>query len=62
MPGARFAKAFNTAFAGPLTKGTVAGQTLDVLIAGDDEDAKGTVAALARDGGLDPTNTQRRSQ
>ena len=38
----------------PLTKGTVAGQTLDVLIAGDDEDAKGKVAALARDGGLNP--------
>jgi predicted dinucleotide-binding enzyme len=53
-PGARFVKAFNTTFAGPLTKGTVAGQTLDVLIAGDDEDAKGKVAALARDGGLNP--------
>jgi 8-hydroxy-5-deazaflavin:NADPH oxidoreductase len=27
---------------------------LDVLIAGDDEDAKGRVAALASDGGLNP--------
>jgi predicted dinucleotide-binding enzyme len=53
-PGARFVKAFNTTFAGPLTTGEVAGQTLDVLIAGDDEDAKGKVAALARDGGLNP--------
>jgi predicted dinucleotide-binding enzyme len=53
-PGARFVKAFNTTFAGPLTKGAVAGQTLDVLIAGDDEDAKGNVATLARDGGLNP--------
>jgi 8-hydroxy-5-deazaflavin:NADPH oxidoreductase len=53
-PGARFVKAFNTTFAGTLTKGEVAGETLDVLIAGDDEDAKGKVAALARDGGLNP--------
>ena len=29
-------------------------ETLDVLIAGDDEDAKAQVAALARDGGLNP--------
>jgi 8-hydroxy-5-deazaflavin:NADPH oxidoreductase len=52
--GARFVKAFNTTFAGPLTAGEVAGHKLDVLIAGDDEDAKGKVAALARDGGLNP--------
>ena len=51
---ARWVKAFNTAFAGPLTSGEVAGHKLDVLIAGDDEDAKGKVAALARDGGLNP--------
>jgi 8-hydroxy-5-deazaflavin:NADPH oxidoreductase len=53
-PGARFVKAFNTTFAGPLTHGEVAGQPLDVLIAGDDEEAKSKVAALARDGGLKP--------
>ena len=53
-PDARFVKAFNTTFAGPLTQGEVAGQTLDVLIAGDDDDAKARVAALARDGGLNP--------
>jgi 8-hydroxy-5-deazaflavin:NADPH oxidoreductase len=52
--GARFVKAFNTTFAGPLTAGEVAGHKLDVLIAGDDEDAKSKVAALARDGGLNP--------
>ncbi len=45
-------KAFNTTFVGPLTAGEVAGHKLDVLIAGDDEDAKGRVAALARDGRL----------
>jgi predicted dinucleotide-binding enzyme len=53
-PGARFVKAFNTTFARTLTEGEVAGQQLDVLIAGDDGDAKEAVAQLARDGGLNP--------
>jgi 8-hydroxy-5-deazaflavin:NADPH oxidoreductase len=53
-PGPRFVKAFNTTFANTLTGGEVAGHKLDVLIAGDDEDAKATVAELARDGGLNP--------
>jgi NADPH-dependent F420 reductase len=48
----RVVKAFNTTFAPTLVDGQVAGQPLDVLIAGDDEEAKGTVAQLARDGGL----------
>jgi predicted dinucleotide-binding enzyme len=39
-------------FAGTLTEGKVAGQPLDVLIAGDDEGAKKTVAELVRAGGL----------
>lgn len=46
-------KAFNTTFAGTLVDGEVAGQPLDVFIAGDDADAKETVAELAR-GGLNP--------
>jgi 8-hydroxy-5-deazaflavin:NADPH oxidoreductase len=49
---ARVVKAFNTSFSGTLVQGEVAGQTLDVFIAGDDEEAKETVAQLARDGGL----------
>jgi NADPH-dependent F420 reductase len=53
-PEARFVKAFNTTFAGTLTAGEVAGHQLDVLIAGDDEEAKQTVAKLASDGGLNP--------
>lgn len=63
-PGARFVKAFNTTFALTLASGEVAGRRLDVLIAGDDEDAKGTVAALARDGGLNPIDVgpQRRAR
>jgi predicted dinucleotide-binding enzyme len=52
--GGRFVKAFNTTFANTLTAGEVAGQRLDVLIAGDDEEAKASVATLARDGGLNP--------
>jgi 8-hydroxy-5-deazaflavin:NADPH oxidoreductase len=50
--GARVVKAFNTTFAGTLVDGQVAGQPLDVLVAGDDEGAKEIVAQLARDGGL----------
>ena len=53
-PGARVVKAFNTTFAGTLSAGRVADQPLDVFIAGDDEDAKATVARLAEDGGLNP--------
>jgi NADPH-dependent F420 reductase len=53
MPaGTRIVKAFNTTFSGTLVEGQVAGQPLDVLIAGDDEEAKETVAQLVRDGGL----------
>jgi predicted dinucleotide-binding enzyme len=50
--GARVVKAFNTTFAGTLVEGEVAGQPLDVFIAGYDEGAKEIVAQLARDGGL----------
>jgi 8-hydroxy-5-deazaflavin:NADPH oxidoreductase len=55
-PRVRFVKAFNTTFAGPLTQGEVAGQPLDGLIAGDDDEAQSEVAALARDGRLKPIN------
>jgi NADPH-dependent F420 reductase len=50
--GARIVKAFNTTFAGTLVEGQVAGQPLDVFVAGDDEGAKEVVAQLVRDGGL----------
>jgi 8-hydroxy-5-deazaflavin:NADPH oxidoreductase len=50
--GAKVVKAFNTTFAGTLVAGEVAGQTLDVFLAGDDEAAKETVATLVRSGGL----------
>jgi predicted dinucleotide-binding enzyme len=47
-------KAFNTTFAGTLVEGEVAGQQLDVLIAGDDEQAKQKVSQLVAVGGLRP--------
>src|ERR687893_2697398 len=50
--GTRVVKAFNTTFSGTLVEGQVAGQPLDVFIAGDDEEAKETVVQLVRDGGL----------
>jgi predicted dinucleotide-binding enzyme len=49
-PEARFVKAFNTTFANTLRTG----DELDVLIAGDDDDAKAAVTELARAGGLNP--------
>jgi 8-hydroxy-5-deazaflavin:NADPH oxidoreductase len=52
--GTPVVKAFNTTFAGTLVAGEAAGQQLDVLIAGDDEEAKRKVAALAEAGGLRP--------
>jgi 8-hydroxy-5-deazaflavin:NADPH oxidoreductase len=52
--GSKVVKAFNTTFAEMLVAGQVAGQPLDVFIAGDDEAAKATVAQLVRHGGLHP--------
>jgi 8-hydroxy-5-deazaflavin:NADPH oxidoreductase len=52
--GTPVVKAFNTTFAPTLVAGEVAGQQLDVLIAGDDETAKQKVSQLASDGGLRP--------
>ena len=49
--GARIVKAFNTSFSGTLVERQVAGQPLDVFLAGDDEGAKETVSQLVRDGG-----------
>jgi predicted dinucleotide-binding enzyme len=53
-PGTPLVKAFNTTFAKTLGAGEVAGQKLDVFIAGDDADAKGRVSELVEAGGLRP--------
>jgi 8-hydroxy-5-deazaflavin:NADPH oxidoreductase len=52
--GTPLVKAFNTTFANTLVVGEVAGQQLDVLIAGDDEGAKQKLAQLVEAGGLRP--------
>ena len=52
--GARVVKAFNTTFAGTLVAGQVAGQPLDVFIAGDDAEAKAAVSHLVEAGGMRP--------
>lgn len=51
-PDAILLKAFNTTFAGTLLAGNVAGQPLDVFIAGDDEGAKAHLASLVREAGM----------
>ena len=48
----KLVKAFNTTFAGTLIAGNVAGQPLDVYLAGDDDAAKQTVAQFVKAGGL----------
>jgi 8-hydroxy-5-deazaflavin:NADPH oxidoreductase len=50
--GTSIVKAFNNTFSGTHVEGQLAGQPLDVFLAGDDDRAKETVAQLVRDGGL----------
>jgi 8-hydroxy-5-deazaflavin:NADPH oxidoreductase len=52
--GTPVVKAFNTTFAKTLVAGEVAGQKLDVFIAGDDDSARQKVASLVESGGLRP--------
>ncbi|GGL94605.1 hypothetical protein GCM10010840_35810 [Deinococcus aerolatus] len=52
IPDSHVVKAFNTTFAGTLVEGHVAGQSLDVLIAGDDRAAITAIVELANAGGL----------
>ncbi|MGH3113822.1 MAG: NADPH-dependent F420 reductase [Gaiellaceae bacterium] len=54
--GTPVVKAFNTTFASTLVEREVAGQQLDVLIAGDEEEAKRKVSQLVSDGGLRPVD------
>lgn len=52
--GAKVVKAFNTTFAGTLVAGNVAGQSLDVFIAGDDAQAKAQLSQAFSASGLRP--------
>ena len=49
--GTPLVKAFNTTFAATLAAGEVAGEPLDVLVAGDDADAKEKVSSFIEAGG-----------
>ena len=53
LPRSQVLKAFNTTFAATLAAGTVGPLTTTVLVAGDDADAKSTVAGVFASGGLD---------
>src|SRR5689334_4115579 len=53
LPDSKVLKAFNTTFAGTLASGTVGPLTTTVLIAGDDTDAKSTLAGIVTSGGLE---------
>ena len=52
LPRSRVLKAFNTTFAATVAAGTVGTLTTTVLIAGDDADAKSTLAGIVTSGGL----------
>lgn len=53
LPESQVVKAFNTVFAQHMGTGSVEGERLSALVAGDDDDAKATVLGLARDIGFD---------
>jgi NADPH-dependent F420 reductase len=52
LPDSRVVKAFNTTFAATLASGMVGDLPTTVLIAGDDTDAKSTLAGVLSTGGL----------
>jgi 8-hydroxy-5-deazaflavin:NADPH oxidoreductase len=52
LPQSKVLKAFNTTFADTLAAGTVGPLTTTVLIAGDDGEAKSTLAGIVTSGGL----------
>jgi NADPH-dependent F420 reductase len=53
LPQSRVLKAFNTTFAATLAAGTVGPLSTTVLIAGDDAEAKSTLADVLTSGGLE---------
>jgi 8-hydroxy-5-deazaflavin:NADPH oxidoreductase len=57
LPGADVVKAFNTIFADVMNEPLQDGQAITAFIAGDKDEAKQTVIALARDIGYAPIDT-----
>ncbi len=56
LPKAKIVKAFNTVFAPNQSTGKVAGEQLTAFVAGNDLEAKQTVAQLTRDIGFEPVD------
>jgi predicted dinucleotide-binding enzyme len=54
VPRAKFVKAFNTIFASVMANPTGDGQPVDTFLAGDDAEARATVAELAKSMGFRP--------
>jgi NADPH-dependent F420 reductase len=54
LPQSKIVKAFSTIFAAHIEKPVVAGRTVDVFVAGDDEEAVLTVIQLVKDAGFNP--------
>lgn len=54
LPHAKVVSAFNTTLAPNFKKTRIAGQTTDVFVAGDDEEAVSTAMQLVRDAGFNP--------
>ncbi len=57
IPKARVVKGWNTIFSAVVADPDFGGQTPTVFLAADDEEAKATVAQLARDMGFDPRDS-----
>jgi 8-hydroxy-5-deazaflavin:NADPH oxidoreductase len=62
VPRAHVVKAFNTVFAGNIVAGNKNGQPLDLLIAGDDDDAKAAVTSFGEKTGFRVIDTGALSQ
>jgi hypothetical protein len=54
LPHTKIVKAFNTNFAPDFKKPQIGGQTIDVFVAGDDEEAVSMVKQLVKDAGFNP--------
>lgn len=54
LPHSKVVKAFNTVFGADFATPNLGGKTVDNFIAGDDEQAVATIAALVKDAGFNP--------
>ncbi len=54
LPHSKVVKAFNTIFASDVEQPAIVGKTVDVFVAGDDEQAVSTVMKLVKEAGFNP--------